>query len=55
VTAFRAAPGTEVVGCCDVDADRAAAFAARHGVPASVTTVDALPDHPQQVLEETST
>ena len=32
VTAFRAA-GTEVVACCDVDAGRAAAFAARHGVP----------------------
>jgi UDP-N-acetyl-2-amino-2-deoxyglucuronate dehydrogenase len=44
VTAFRAAAGVEVVACCDVDADRAAAFAARHGIPASVASVDALLD-----------
>ena len=43
VTAFRAAD-TEVVACCDVAAGRAAAFAARHGVPTSVSTVDALLD-----------
>jgi UDP-N-acetyl-2-amino-2-deoxyglucuronate dehydrogenase len=44
VTAFRAATGAEVVACCDVDAGRAAAFAARHGIPTSVSTVDALLD-----------
>lgn len=44
VAAFRAASGTEVVACCDVDAGRAAAFAARHGIPTSVTSVDALLD-----------
>ena len=45
VAAFRSAPGADVVACCDVDAGRAAAFAARHGVPASFATVDALLDH----------
>jgi predicted dehydrogenase len=44
VAAFRAAAGTEVVACCDVDADRAAAFAARHGIPRSVASVAALLD-----------
>jgi UDP-N-acetyl-2-amino-2-deoxyglucuronate dehydrogenase len=44
VAAFRVAPGTEVVACCDLDADRAAGFAARHGVPTSVASVDALLD-----------
>jgi UDP-N-acetyl-2-amino-2-deoxyglucuronate dehydrogenase len=43
VTAFRAAD-TEVVACCDVDAGRAAAFAARHSIPSSVTSIDALLD-----------
>ena len=40
VVAFRAA-GAEVVACVDVDAARAEAFAARHGVPTACT---ALPD-----------
>jgi UDP-N-acetyl-2-amino-2-deoxyglucuronate dehydrogenase len=44
VTAFRSVPGVEVVACGDVDAARAAAFAARHGVPASTGSVDALLD-----------
>ena len=43
VVAFRAA-GVEIVACCDVDADRAASFAARYGLPRSVTSVDALLD-----------
>jgi predicted dehydrogenase len=44
VAGFRAARGAEVVACCDVDAQRAAAFAARHGVPTSVGSVEALLD-----------
>jgi UDP-N-acetyl-2-amino-2-deoxyglucuronate dehydrogenase len=43
VVAFRDA-GVEVVGCADVDAGRAAAFAARHGIPSSVAGVEALLD-----------
>ena len=44
LTAFRGAPGTEVVACCDVDAARAGAFAARHGIPAAVGDVATLLD-----------
>lgn len=43
VVAFRGA-GVEVVACADVDAARAAGFAARHGIPAAVASVDALLD-----------
>ncbi len=32
--------GAEVVACCDVDAGRAEAFAARHGIPAAVEPVE---------------
>ena len=44
LTAFRAAPGVDVVACCDVDPERAAGFATRHGVPAAVPDVEALLD-----------
>ena len=43
VAAFRGA-GVEIVGCCDVDAGRAAGFARRHEIPAAVGSVDALLD-----------
>jgi UDP-N-acetyl-2-amino-2-deoxyglucuronate dehydrogenase len=50
LTAFRGAPDTEVVACCDVDAARAAAFAARYGVPAAVGDVAALLDRGVDVV-----
>ena len=40
--ALRALPGIELVGCADVDPDRAARFAAEHGVAHPVRSVDAL-------------
>jgi predicted dehydrogenase len=43
VIAFRGA-GVEIVGCADVDAGRAARFAAVHRIPAAVASVDALLD-----------
>lgn len=40
--AYRALPGVELVGCCDVDPERAAAFAARHGIGRATGDLDAL-------------
>lgn len=48
--AYRAAPGVEVVGCCDVDVDRAHDFAAAHGVPTAVQTVAELLGHGLDVV-----
>lgn len=42
VDAFRAAPGVTVVACADRDPDRAAAFAAAHGLPAAYGSVSEL-------------
>ena len=44
VSAFRGASDLEVAVCCDVDAQRADRFAARHSIAASVADVDALFD-----------
>ena len=40
-TAFAAIPGVELAACVDVNAARAEAFAARHGIPQTYPTLDA--------------
>ncbi|WP_051441605.1 Gfo/Idh/MocA family protein [Arthrobacter sp. H14] len=42
--AYLAAEGAVVVGCCDVDTDRATSFAASAGISSAVETVDELLD-----------
>lgn len=42
--AYRALDGEELVGCCDVDPSRAAAFAARHAVGHATDDLDDLLD-----------
>jgi predicted dehydrogenase len=41
-TRFQAIPGCQVVAACDIDSDRAAAFAERHGIPTSYGSVKSL-------------
>lgn len=40
--ALQQVPGVEVIGCCDPDLGRAQEFAALHGIPAAVSSVEQL-------------
>jgi UDP-N-acetyl-2-amino-2-deoxyglucuronate dehydrogenase len=42
--AYRAAPGVDLVACCDLEPGKAVAFAARHGIEHAVDDVEALLD-----------
>ncbi|WP_309136048.1 Gfo/Idh/MocA family protein [Brevibacterium oceani] len=43
-SAYRDLPGVEIIGCFDIDDQRARAFAAEHDIPRAVTTLPALFD-----------